>query len=585
MSEDKVYHIFIIKSKSDSLKSAENFLHNRGWTVASGTNMREALAYIIQKQPQIVMIAADHPNKKVAVLPKLLSQAFPVKIIAFTENTASNSGIALRNMNQPYSIFAPVSGPQILRVALKIYKEEEERRADPNYVSSFSQNSSIAAQEIFKLAGELNADQLQNSVDQAQSAIQHMGPSDSNKSNQGNMAYMPTQSDTKSENSEMYHDKGAKGKNPNSLTQEGNGGDLGSYNPQGETHGKEETSTSSGQSMDKIGNHLSQNPTNSGSNGSYLNKEPASHPFAEQNQPDELEKSDWKSSVPNGKTETEEKNKSTSDKLKKYRDQKKAAPVMESEYVPKGKKKSALYIRGNESADDSSDSIFIKGAKQSIDESVTVNSHLPEDKINKIENSSNMACITINSPKFSGYLVAALGKNRKIDAEFIKMIKQRLFGFLKSNGESIKDDESMDIEVRSVDFEGWAIEQAEFLRKSVHNEDEIALAFFPTKDSDLKTEDSKDEKMIKINLDEFKHDYKVEFNMYMYMPENDKYLLYTPKGNTFYANQKSRLKDKGIEHMHLKKENIVDMKRYKAQNFLNDKIESFLNSKKSQKSS
>ena len=79
---NQTFSVYILKSNPSVLSQAETFLRNRNWIVGSGTNMREALAYIIQKTPQYVILSADHPNKKVKVLPKLLTQAFPVRVIA-----------------------------------------------------------------------------------------------------------------------------------------------------------------------------------------------------------------------------------------------------------------------------------------------------------------------------------------------------------------------------------------------------------------------------------------------------------------------------------------------------------------------
>ena len=87
--------------------------------------MRQALAYIIQHKPQYVMIGVDHPNKKVRMLPKLLTQAFPVKIVVFAETQNNNAIKALHEAQMEYSLFPPVSGPSIDRMIRKIKKDEE----------------------------------------------------------------------------------------------------------------------------------------------------------------------------------------------------------------------------------------------------------------------------------------------------------------------------------------------------------------------------------------------------------------------------------------------------------------------------
>ena len=87
--------------------------------------------------------------------------------------------------------------------------------------------------------------------------------------------------------------------------------------------------------------------------------------------------------------------------------------------------------------------------------------------------------------------------------------------------------------------------------------------------------------MVKLSIDDLKEDAVVEFDLYIYMPGNNKYLLYTPQGMRFYGNQKNRLREKGVSHIHLRKESASSVIKYKAQNFLNEKIESYKATKRS----
>lgn len=84
-------NLLIIKSHAQSLGPAESFLLNRDWNIKSTSDLKEALAYLVQNQPEFVMISIDHPNKKVRNLPKVLSQALPICVIAFAESSTSAS--------------------------------------------------------------------------------------------------------------------------------------------------------------------------------------------------------------------------------------------------------------------------------------------------------------------------------------------------------------------------------------------------------------------------------------------------------------------------------------------------------------
>ncbi|MGZ3745645.1 MAG: hypothetical protein ACXVBQ_17400, partial [Pseudobdellovibrionaceae bacterium] len=169
--------------------------------------------------------------------------------------------------------------------------------------------------------------------------------------------------------------------------------------------------------------------------------------------------------------------------------------------------------------------------------------------------------------------IAAMGKNHKIDKVFMEGIKERLFKFLKENGEEVSKNDSLGINIKQVDFEPWALMYAEFLRKSVHQGNEVAIAFFPRRPIHTILEESSHHEMAKLPLEEFQGDRQVEFDLYVYLPSNNKYVLYTPKGGIFYNTQMDRLKKQGVTHMHIEKNAAEAVTKYKAQNYLNDMIE------------
>ncbi len=223
-----------------------------------------------------------------------------------------------------------------------------------------------------------------------------------------------------------------------------------------------------------------------------------------------------------------------------------------------------------------SESIIVKGTQHALDSaSVKSTKKNVSEPTEKVSINQNCLCIVIDSTRFQGYLIAALGKNRRFDDDFMKNIQQRLFDFLKKQGESVDDEDALEIKIKPVEFEGWALEQAEFLKKSVHNGDEVAMAFFPTQKTGPEISESVKEDMVSINIDDLEGDIEVMFDVYIYLPTNNKYILYTPKGSTFFGNQKGRLKSKGISQMHMKKNEVQEAKKYSAQNYLNNKIDEY----------
>lgn len=218
------------------------------------------------------------------------------------------------------------------------------------------------------------------------------------------------------------------------------------------------------------------------------------------------------------------------------------------------------------------ESLMIKGAEDALRNSLNVTTVNPDEHIDLV---SNLACITIESSKFSGYLITAMGQNRKLDKNFIHKIQQRLIKFLRDSGEEIQEDQNFDLEVKLVPFEDWASEYAEFMRKSVHDGSEVAMAFFPRKDIKTIVASSYNEKMASIKINQFQADTPVQFNLYIHLPRNNKYVLYTPKGGVLYGDQKERLENQGVADLHVMKEDLAQLEKYRAENFLNEKISEF----------
>ncbi len=116
------FKVVILTGKPGSMKQAETFLRNRNWNLFSTCDLRDCLHAVLKVQPDFVLIAADHPNRKVKSLPKILSQAVAVKIIAFVEATNGNSMGALNEMKMEYNLRASSDGK-----VKKVYCSESEQ--------------------------------------------------------------------------------------------------------------------------------------------------------------------------------------------------------------------------------------------------------------------------------------------------------------------------------------------------------------------------------------------------------------------------------------------------------------------------
>lgn len=218
---------------------------------------------------------------------------------------------------------------------------------------------------------------------------------------------------------------------------------------------------------------------------------------------------------------------------------------------------------------------FQKTIESILDSSVKPSD--PNTPIEKIERAQNCICFKIEASTFRGFLVAAMGKDRRLDEELLVAINQKLMETIQQQGGVVDESKPIDVKIRSVNFEEWAIEKAEFLKKSIHNGNEVAMAFFPAHKTSPSFGDSVAQDMLSIDIDDLASDSPVSFDVYIYLPANNKYILYTPKNSLFLSSQKGRLKAKGIDKMHAKKDIVEEIHKYHAENSLNHSIMDYEN--------
>ncbi|RYZ84711.1 MAG: hypothetical protein EOP06_17590 [Proteobacteria bacterium] len=157
----------------------------------------------------------------------------------------------------------------------------------------------------------------------------------------------------------------------------------------------------------------------------------------------------------------------------------------------------------------------------------------------------------------------------------MEKIKNSLFNFLKDNGEEVSDHGSLTLTLKPVDFEPWALEYADFLKSTVHQGKEMSMAFFPRKPAAPFLETSAHPDMMRLDLKDLKGDKSVEFDLFMHLENNNKFILYTPKGGVFYTKQLDRLRGQGVTHLHIQKDSVPAVSKYHAQNYLNELIDDY----------
>ncbi len=577
--------ILIIKASPKALGALETFLNNRDWIVFSTTDIKDAFAYLVKNKPSFVMVAVDHPNKKVRNLPKLLTQAFPVCVIGYAEASTTQSYGLLVDSGLKYKVNPPATGPAVERAVNKFVKDQqtladeahsrvEKINTQKNLLDNVNIKKSQKPSEMmnFQTPKELSEPKQGNLISLERNekrSAPTADPEDAGASEKlASILYQIAETEGDSESLVAEAIIAAQKENRNS--QQGP-----AYRPD---HSEAKSLLKASPATNK--QEVIKNPE-------LLNSKPSSNTssnkgFVPQYYEDDI-LDDSGALKPIDAPILNFEPKATTAAIvateidEPIRQKNNVAPLLvknlpldhtKTDPVDDNHYNLSLDTKAHSSTD-SSQSLLSRSAEKALVESVNIGDG---KLISKLQASSHVACIVVESARFSGYLVVAMGKNRQIDQNFILLVKNRMVKFLKEQGEEIKEEEGFAIKVREVDFEGWAVEYATFLRKSIHNGDEIAMAFFPFSPVKNELGQSAAAEMGTIKLDDLQGDIQVEFNLYIYLTANDRYVLYTPKGAKLYVQQKDRLSKMGVTHLHIRKSEAQDLSKYRAQNYLNDKI-------------
>lgn len=487
--------LLIIKSSPSSLNSVESFLRNRDWNIMSTTSLKEALIFVVKEKPQFVMVDINHPNRKIQNLPKILTQALHICVIAFTEDIPNAYGL-LNNCRTEYRLYPPVTGPAVERTVSKFFKDQQAKnqktalsgiaindRNDDGVIAIKGSSSNVSTQSLLQRLMSIDEPSFLQGTDSSS----HQQGATANQSATGELWAPLNDSSANLGNSKT--DPGKKGGSHNLFSTKSSTAPTGWV------------------------------PQDIGADATYAS-EVSRRPSSPRTTPKELEANPLASKM---------------------------------------------------------DSIILRGTQSALQKSCTKTDFFESEAL---EDSSNISCLILESTRISGYLIAAMGKNRCIDGAFIKKIQKHLCTFLEENGEVINDNDLLNLRIQTVPFEKWSLDQAEFLRKSVHEGHEMAMAFFPRTDLKSRHKVSAAEEMISIKLEELAGNVAVEFNVYIYLPQNEKYILYTPRGATFHSIQKERLQNQGVTSLHILRMELPDLDIYRAQNFLNEKVAHFESSQK-----
>lgn len=588
--------IFLV-AENRSVATACNFLKNRGFSVHVFTDLKEFLQAVNSISPGFAFLSVDHPSKKTPQLPKVLLSSMQIEIVAIAEKGSNASTLLLQKMQTEYKTYPPFSGPSIERLILKVQKDRS--RAELN------SKEPATGDWLYKNSaeGEIGVSNSESSPRETDSGLHVFDMSSSKREKDGPQFINPGTGQSQRNEPQFF--------NPGS----------------GQPHSNEPQFINPGTPRSKIDdpnyidpsvtkatlNYFSQERpepisgldieesefekapliiSDSGSSKTHvyndLNPPPQKSLVGYDDEPQKPIKDNKEQkeeeAASKGKTADTFTSSSLSDNDKSKSDKDKAKTI-ESPFLGlnfDGTTPNLSLELTPATPEKPIDPKFTNMARSTDrtlqalpDSGLTAEEVGSFETLQKVEKVKDGLCVIIDCKEFTGYLVCAFGTPRTIDSQLTQFIYDRLQEYLKESGQGSLKTQLVDVELKSVDFNNWSQRQAEFLKKSIYRSEEIALAFFPTDSIQYDIGKSAQEDLASIPMHELEGNSQLEFNLYLYLEKNGKYILYVPEKGTLLNEQRSRMILKGHTRAHVHKSALGDVKKYKAQRFLSAKINEF----------
>ncbi len=199
---------------------------------------------------------------------------------------------------------------------------------------------------------------------------------------------------------------------------------------------------------------------------------------------------------------------------------------------------------------------------------------------------ANALCLYIDSSRFSGCFVTALGNNRPMSAPMVSKIQTKLSEFIKSSNETLNTIEKVDVTLGSTHLEDWAVNNCSFTQTGIHNGSELSISFMPALPKDLSFEEGPTKDMFQISVDDISPDQVIDFELYHFLQLNNKYVrLFTTLDS---KSLDSSSEDKSIiearfkkiksstSHLFFKKGELPSAQVYKVKNRLAQSIQQMI---------
>lgn len=157
-------------------------------------------------------------------------------------------------------------------------------------------------------------------------------------------------------------------------------------------------------------------------------------------------------------------------------------------------------------------------------------------------------CLLVQSEKWSGHLMAY--SNLTLESHLLEPVFKN---WISKEFKYFNDQENhifFEIEINLQDFKVWVENKAEYTEILKVNESELSLSFVGIEPKHLLMEFDEEHDLVDVRLEWVPLKTVLNLSLYLHLPENKKFLLYTPQGQQMNEMQKQRLVENRVERLY-----------------------------------
>ena len=196
-----------------------------------------------------------------------------------------------------------------------------------------------------------------------------------------------------------------------------------------------------------------------------------------------------------------------------------------------------------------------------------------------IVNPKKHYCIVIQSAQWAGYLI--LSSEIPFERQSLEFILSKWvyenFGYAENQAEDLVNTSPLfEISMKEVPYLEFSQKASALTTTFEYNNQKMVISFFNVDPVFIFLRLHEKFDMIKLGLAELPFEQVLEFDVCLYMPENERFLTYSKKNSKIQKIHLDRLKEKKVVSVYSSYENEVALQKFRAENQMNIKIEDYL---------